>query len=50
MTRLLIWNGVAVFIFLAIWGAVHVYDSLPSCIPMQTGYGEACEGFVPGGF
>jgi hypothetical protein len=50
MTRFLIWNGVAVFLFLAIWGAVHVSNSLPSSILMQTGYGEACEGLVPGGF
>jgi hypothetical protein len=31
MTRLLIWNGVAVLLFLAIWGAVHLYNQLPCC-------------------
>jgi hypothetical protein len=42
MTRLLTWNGVAVFLFLAIWGAVHFYNSLPSCIPVRNGYGTYC--------
>jgi hypothetical protein len=32
---------------LALGMASHL---LPSCVPMATGTGELCEGFVPGGF